>query len=255
MADAEDLRRLAHLMLAPIPGRRRRVALASAAADRAAGAADPVAALVADVLQTGGRRGLALLGHPRLAGREGAVRRELAALDPAARAAWLLANLGHRTPEEISEILRSAGVFDPETSLSLADRSPLDPATVRAMSIPERPRPLNRRRLVIAAIAAAALGVTAPMIAMAAGSGSHPREGGLSRPLHDGGPPAATPSGAAQPGAAQPGVAPHSVVYDLAQLLVRLDDRLRRNQDPPAARQKLQALRDAVAARLAELTR
>jgi hypothetical protein len=172
--DAESLRRLAYLMLAPSLGRRRRAGLATAAAAAAADAAEPTTALVAEVLHTAGTRtGLAVFGQRSRGGpRAAEAARGLGALYPAARVAYVLARLEQCNAEQTAEILRSAGVADPETAIVLAEQAPLDPAGVRLIEIPGRGAGVSR--LVVGGVAAAVLGIAAPVIAVTTGGGSHP---------------------------------------------------------------------------------
>jgi hypothetical protein len=241
--DAERLRRLAWLMLAPSLGSHRRLRSATAAANAAAGAADPMQTLVAQVLRAaGGRTGW--IGNGR--GNEAA--RELAALPPAARIAYVLVHGEGLTGDRTAQILRSAGVADPDTAIALADKSGLAPEALANMQLPPDRRPATRRVIITAAVAAV-LGIAAPVIAVTTGGSSgsdRPADTSNSHPLDTSGrgaPARSTP----------PSATPASVWYELTQLLERLDARLATDHDP-ADRKRLETLRDAVAARLAKLS-
>jgi hypothetical protein len=238
MADAEHLRRLGYLMLAPSLGRRRRLDLANAAATAAREAPDPVARLVTNVLHaTAGRTGMALFA------RGDGVDRELGALPPAARIAFVLERVQGLTAEQASGVLRAAGVNDPETAIALAGKSPLDPALLTGIQVPVAGGRPSRR--IAAAAAAVAVGVVVPVVAHNTGGHDHATDTGVSRPLGGASP---TPAPAVR-AAASPGMA-----GELRALLAKIDQRLKGDTDA-ADRKKLQSMRDAVAARLAELSR
>ncbi|HEX3614412.1 MAG TPA: hypothetical protein VHU88_22185 [Sporichthyaceae bacterium] len=235
MADADHLRRLAYLMLAPSLGRRRRFDLASAAAETAVNAADQVAALVREVLRaSAGRTGLVLLER-------GEANRELAALPPAARISYVLEHAEGLSTETVGKVLRRAEVTDPETALALAAKSPLDPAVLERVQIPQHAGP---RAAVVAAsvVIAIAAGVAVPLVAV----GGHDKatDTGVSRPL----PPVTAPAPAPPP------PADPRTTAQLGSLLGKIDQRLLGDTDA-ADRKRLEALRDAVAAKLAQLSR
>ncbi|HWE14416.1 MAG TPA: hypothetical protein VG365_12925, partial [Solirubrobacteraceae bacterium] len=159
MADADHLRRLAYLMLAPSLGRSRRADLANVAAASAREAADPVTVLVRHVLHaTAGRTGLAVFA------RAGQTDRELGALPPAARIAHVLQAVEHLTAEQAASVLRACGVGDPETAIALAAKSPLKAADLAGVQVPARATGPSRR--IAAAAAAVAVGVIVPVVAL-----------------------------------------------------------------------------------------
>jgi hypothetical protein len=232
------MHRLAYLMLAPSLGRRRRAKLADQAVHRAATAPDPLAALVTEVLHNGGRTGMTLLvSAPHPSRQVGDVDRELGALMPAARVACVLRRVAEVDPERTKELLRAAGVGDPETALLAGEHGAPDPAALLAVAIPT-PRPA-RARLVMAGVAVAVLGVAAPVIAVSVSGGDH-----SGRPISD------RPVSDQHPAAVAPTPDPtNSVTYQLDQLLTRLNERLKQTPDDS----KLRTLRDAVKAQLRAL--
>jgi hypothetical protein len=258
MADAERLRRLAYLMLAPGLGRRRRVTLATAAAERAEQAADPIAALVAEVLHTaGGRVGLAAFGHGLRRNAAGAeATRELAGLYPAARVAYVLAHLARRSAAHTADILRAAGVADPETAVEVAEKAQINAADLARIEVPDTAGPAVSR-LVVGGVVAGALAIAAPVIAVTTHGGSHPTDtahpvdSSLARPLDKSlVPPAGKPHSPAKP----PATATPDTAHQLKALLAQLDRKLATDHDK-AHRDVLVALRAAVAERLAKLPR
>lgn len=131
-ADARvRLQHLAYAILSPALGRRRRTLIADVAVDRAfsaaralPGASYPVLRerVVRGTLATGRRRAVLAIranGRPRPAV---AVEPELAGLPPAARAAYALRHLEGLDRSETHAVLASAGVGDPATATSLAER-------------------------------------------------------------------------------------------------------------------------------------
>jgi hypothetical protein len=241
MADADHLRRLAYLMLAPSLGRRRRLDLASDAAGAAREAGDPVARLVTHVLHaTAGRTGMVLFA------RSDGVDRELGALPPAARIAYVLEHVQGLTAQQASDVLRAAGVTDPETAIALAGKSPLEPVLLAGIQVRDPSRGRGSRRIAAAA-AVVATGVVVPVVALNSGGHDHATDTGVSRPL--GGSPAPTTPAAPAAAAASPNMA-----AELRTLLTKIDSRLKSSVDP-TDRKKLQQLREAVAARLAQLPR
>jgi hypothetical protein len=228
------MHRLAYLMLAPTLGRRRRIKLADQAVHRAATAADPLAALVIEVLHNGGRTGMTLLvSVPHPSPQTGEVDRELGALMPAARVASVLQRVAEVDAVRTKELLRGAGVSDPETALLSVENGAPDAAALLAVPVPTA-RPA-RARLVAAGVAVVVLGVAAPVIAVGVGGGDHGGQPISDRPVSDQHP-AVSPT----PGPTD------SVVFQLSALLARLDDRLKQSPDDA----KLKALRDAVKAQL-----
>jgi hypothetical protein len=230
------MHRLAYLMLAPTLGRRRRAKLADQAVHRAATAADPLAALVTEVLHNGGRTGMTLLVSAPTAGKQATgTDRELGALMPAARVACVLQRVAGVDAARTKELLRSAGVADPDTALLSVEHGAPDAAALLAVAVPAA-RPA-RARLVAAGVAVVVLGVAAPVIAVGV-SGDHDGRPISDRPVSDQHP-AATPSPAPT----------DSVVFQLGQLLTRLNERAKQTPDDA----KLLALRDAVKAQLKAL--
>ncbi|HEY3603484.1 MAG TPA: hypothetical protein VGL04_02340 [Sporichthyaceae bacterium] len=234
--DSNHMHRLAYLMLAPTLGRRRRTKLAEAAVHRAATAADPLAALVTEVLHNGGGTGMTLLvTKPNPSRAAGDLDRELGALMPAARVACVLQRVADVDAERTKELLRGAGVADPETALLSVENGAPDTAALLAVAIPTVGP--TRGRWVAAGVAAVVLGVAAPVIAVGVG-GNH--TGPISdRPVSDQHAATATPSPAPTDG----------VVFQLGQLLTRLNERVKQTPDDA----KLLALRDAVKAQLKAL--
>jgi hypothetical protein len=258
MADAERLRRLGYLMLSPGLGRRRRVVLATAAAERAEQAADPIAALVTEVLHTaGGRVGLGFFGQgPRRKAAGAQASRELAGLYPAARVAWELAHLARCSAAHTTDILRSAGVADPETAVGLAEKAQINAADVARIVVPDTAGPAVSR-LVVGGVALGALAIAAPVIAVTTHGGSHPAptshpvDTSLARPLDKGlVPPAGKPHATGK----APATAVPDTAHQLKALLAQLDRKLATDHDK-ADRDVLVALRAAVAERLAKLPR
>jgi hypothetical protein len=229
--ESNHMHRLAYLMLAPTLGRRRRAKLADQAVHRAATAADPLAALVTEVLHNGGRTGMTLLVTKSSPSRAaGDLDRELGALMPAARVACVLQRVAAVDAERTKELLRGAGVADPETALLSVENGAPDTAALLAMAIPTVGP--ARGRWVAAGVAVVVLGVAAPVIAVGVG-GDH--TGPISdRPVSDQHTATATPSPAPTDG----------VEFQLGQLLNRLNERVKQTPDDA----KLLALRDAVKA-------
>lgn len=236
--DPNHMHRLAYLMLAPTLGRRRRAKLADQAVHRAATASDPLAALVTEVLHNGGRTGMTLLINLSPSNRsDGEVDRELGALMPAARVACVLQRVAEVDAERTKELLRGAGVSDPETALLSVENGAPESAALLAVAIPTT-RPA-RARLVAAGVAAVLLGVAAPVIAVSVSGGDHDGRPIPDRPVSDQHPAAVTPKTAPA----------SSVTYQLDQLLGRLNARLKQTPDDT----KLRALRDAVKGQLTVL--
>lgn len=130
-ADARArLQRLAYTILSPSLGRRRRTLIADAAVDRAISAGDMPGATYPDLRECVVRRMLAT-GRRRtvLATRAVCRPRPGAATDPqlvwmlpAARAAYALRHMEGLDRAETHKLLAAAGVGDPATATTLADR-------------------------------------------------------------------------------------------------------------------------------------
>lgn len=247
--DPNHMHRLAYLMLAPTLGRRRRAKLADQAVHRAAAAPDPLAALVTEVLHNGGRTGMTLLVTvPRpLRPEAGDVDRELGALMPAARVACVLQRVADVDAARTAELLRAAGVTDPETALMCVENGAPDAEALRAVAVPVVGP--ARARLVVAGVAVVVLGVAAPVIAVSV-SGDHSGRQIPDRPVSDQ-QAGLIPRHQKHPASVAPTPAPtSSVAYQLGLLLNRLDERLKQTPDDSADLAKLRALREAVAAQL-----
>jgi hypothetical protein len=244
------MHRLAYLMLAPTLGRRRRAKLADQAVHRAATAADPLAALVTEVLHNGGRTGITLLvSVPRpLAAEAGDVDRELGALMPAARVACVLQRVAGVDAAHTAELLRTAGVADPDIALAAVENGAPSAEALRAVEVPIAGP--NRARLVAAGAAVVVLGVAAPVIAVSVSS-DHSGRQIPDRPVSDQRA-KVTPTKQHKHKAA-PTATPtptNPVAYQLSQLLARLNERLAITPKDSPDIDKLRALRDAVAAQL-----
>jgi hypothetical protein len=136
-ADARArLQRLAYTILSPSLGRRRRTLIAHVAVDRAfssgadingvgaPGATYPVLRerVVRRTLTTGRRRAVLANRAPGRPRPTLSAEPELARLLPAARAAYALRHLEGLDRNETHAVLASAGVGDPATATTLADR-------------------------------------------------------------------------------------------------------------------------------------
>ncbi|WP_330238512.1 hypothetical protein [Streptomyces sp. NBC_00525] len=206
--------RIGYLLLPPSPGRGRRVLAAHALAQRSLQAAHRAGAATVPLPRRPGRDeaadpgyafvrhqvlrralaarriprlppplptawGLRLLPHPGGAG-ELALERELAALGPPARAAFVLRGLDGLTDGEIRRELAAAGVSDPHAALVEADGvraghallgSPeFDPCSLQARP-PDLPR--RRRRARAACAAVAALLVCGALVGLPGGGWGH----------------------------------------------------------------------------------
>lgn len=240
-------------MLAPALGRRRRATLAQEALGAALSQASDLdgvrTALVNQVLRAGnGRTGIPGLfrvprpsrqvGHP-----VGETEHHLGALVPAARAAYLLMHLEGLSEEATRSVLRAAGVADPETALSLAKKSQLEPDLVASVQPPTPGRVAPR--LVAVGVGVAVLGIAAPVIAVTTGGGDDS--------------PSAPTSVTQEPAEAAPDAASaataESTRQQLARLLGRLEQRLTDHKGDKADKAKLQMLRDAMAAQLEQLNK
>ncbi|HEY2834128.1 MAG TPA: hypothetical protein VGJ14_16995 [Sporichthyaceae bacterium] len=248
--DPNRMHRLAYLMLAPTLGRRRRAKLAEQAVHRAAAAPDPLAALVTEVLHNGGRTGITLLvSIPRpLRPETGDVDRELGALMPAARVACVLQRVADVDAAHTAELLRAAGVTDPETALASVDNGAPDADALRAVVVPFTGT--GRARLVAAGVAVVVLGVAAPVIAVSV-TGDHSGRQIPDRPVSDQQAKVAPTQHHKHRASPAPTPTPtNPVAYQLSQLLDRLDERLANTPADSPDIDQLRALRDAVAAQL-----
>ncbi len=252
-ADSDRLRRLAFLMLAPALGRRRRAALAQEALGAALSQASELpavrTALVVQVLRAGnGRTAIPTLfrlprpsrqvGHP-----VGETEHHLGSMVPAARAAYLLTHLEKLSADETKAVLRAAGVADPETALSLAFKSPLEPSLVAEVT-PPAPRRFAPR-LAAAAVGVVVLGIAAPVIAVTTGGGD--KSPAVPTSVEQ-------PAAPVDPAAAKAAAAvADDTAQKLARLLGRLEQRLADHEGTKADKAKLKMLRDAMAAQLEQL--
>jgi hypothetical protein len=174
--DPESLlafRRLAYTVLPPSLGRRRRARLADSLARNALALGDTRmtarAHLVREVLhdtRTGGwvPAPLARLGEASTPASR-ATEKALAAMVPAARAAFALLHLENLTPAQVTALLDISGVHDPSTVVSIAERTPLDPESMRALVVPA-PTAAAPQRLVIGVSVGLVLAVAAPVVAV-----------------------------------------------------------------------------------------
>ena len=177
-----SLRRLAYTVLPPGLGRRHRARLADSLARQALtlGATHTTARahLIREVLHAG-RRGawvpsvLARLGE-RSTPASRATEKALAAMVPAARAAFALLHLEKQTPAQAVALLELAGVHDASTSVTIAERTPLDVEALRSLVVPV-PTAAASPRLVAGVAVGVVLAVAAPVIAVAAFDGSDPK--------------------------------------------------------------------------------
>lgn len=176
--DAEvllSLRRLAYTILPPGLGRRHRARLADSLARKALtlGATHTTARahLIREVLLAG-RRGswvpsvLARLGEPSTP-ESRATEKSLAAMMPAVRAAFALLHLEKQSPAQAVALLELAGVHDASTSVTIAERTPLDVEALRSLVVPA-PAGAVRPRLVAGIAVGVVVAVAAPVIAVTA---------------------------------------------------------------------------------------
>lgn len=168
------LRRLAFTMLPPSMSRRRRARLADTVArDALRGSADHEAARTAVVHAAlhAGRGGLPIPGLPTLGGAAGpmarATERALAAMVPATRAAFALLHLEYLSAAKVTAVLADAGVHDPQTAVTLAKRTPLEPSALRSLVVPV-PSAATRPQLRAAGVGVLVVAVAAPVLAAAA---------------------------------------------------------------------------------------
>jgi len=173
------MRRLAYTVLPPSMGRRRRARLADSLARQALHLGETRltarAHLIREVLHAGRNGGwipgsVAQLGD-RSTPESRATEKALGAMVPAARAAFALLHLENLTPAQACALLDVAGVHDPATVVSIAERNPLDPEAMRALVVPAPAAAVSPR--VIAGVAAGlVLLVAAPVVAVTAFDGS-----------------------------------------------------------------------------------
>jgi hypothetical protein len=154
--------------------------------------------------------------------------------------AYVLNRVEGMPVEGTTELLRAAGVSDPETAIALAAKSPLEPDVAARLEVPAHGGP--RASYVIAGAAVAlAIGVAVPVVAVSTNGHDKATDTGVSRPLSGPTTPAATPQGGNSA----------AMSHELSSLLAKIDQRLKIDGDP-ADREKLQTLRDAVAEKLAQ---
>jgi hypothetical protein len=172
------MRRLAYTVLPPTMGRRRRARLADALARQALELGETRltarAHLIREVLHAGRNGGwvpapLARLGETSTAASR-ATEKALGAMVPAARAAYALLHLENLSPAQATALLDLAGVQDAATSVSIAERNPLDPEAMRALVVPV-PTAAISPRLVGLVGAGLVLLVAAPVVAATAFDG------------------------------------------------------------------------------------
>jgi hypothetical protein len=167
------MRRLAYAALPPSLSRRRRARLADTLAHQAllqgASPATARAHLIREVLHAGRIGGwvpprLARIGESSTtAGR--AVEDALGAMVPASRAAFALLHLEGLTPAQTIAVLDLAGVPDPESAVTFAERSTLDPAALRSLVV-RVPTTAISPRVAAGAAVALVLAIAAPVIAV-----------------------------------------------------------------------------------------
>ena len=179
--DAEvllSLRRLAYTILPPGLGRRHRARLADSLARQALtlGATHTTARahLIREVLLAGRRAGwmpsvLARLGETSTP-ESRATEKALAAMMPAVRAAFALLHLEKQSPAQAVALLELAGVHDASTSVTIAERTPLDVEALRSLVVPV-PTGAVPPRLVAGVAVGLVLAVAAPVIAVTAFDG------------------------------------------------------------------------------------
>ena len=172
------LRRLAYAALPPSLSRRRRARLADSLAHQAllqgASPATSRAHLIRDVLHAGRIGGwvpthLARLGESS-SSTDRAVEDALGAMVPASRAAFALLHLEGLTPAQATAVLDLAGVPDPAAAVTFAERSPLDPATLRSLVV-RVPTTAVSPRLAAGVAAGLVLAIAAPVVAVSSFGG------------------------------------------------------------------------------------
>ncbi len=246
-ADLERLRHLAFVVLSPALGTLRRASIADdlARSNLAAEAGYEAARdhLVQQVLHTGHRprRLSALALRPAQPAGDPATQ-ALAAMMPAARAAYVLIRLEQVSPERAEAVLGEAGVRDPRSAVGLAERSELAAADVRALTVPVAAGG-SRARLVLAVAAVLVIAVAAPVIAVAASGG-----GDTPSPVSNQTPPGADPTDPTDPTDPAESVKAVQLDRDLARVLRRLDQELSRQGPDRDEITRLRTLRAAVLA-------
>lgn len=165
---------------------------------------------------------------------------------PAARAAYVLIRLEHLSADDAEAVLSAAGVPDPRTAVGLAERSDLDAADVRELTVPVAAG-ASRTRLVLGAAAVLVVAVAAPVIASAVNGGDDSPVP-VSSETSDGDPP--LPPSNDTPAGADPAqvVKAAQLERDLARILVRINEQLARQEPGSAEIVRLRTLRAAVLA-------
>ncbi len=170
------LRRLGFTALPPTIQRRRRARLADglarmALAETDGNYGDARAKVIRDVLHAGPGGGWLPAGLVRIVDGGPATSRQieqaLAGMVPAARAAFALMHLENLPGARIDGLLAKAGVSDPATAVSIAERTPLDPTGLRSMVVPVAASSVSPRLIGAVAIGLV-LAVAAPVIAVSA---------------------------------------------------------------------------------------
>ena len=173
------LRRLAFTALPPTIQRRRRARLADGLARMALAEADgdyagARAKVIRDVLHAGPGGGWLPAGLVRVVdggpAASRAIEHALAGMVPASRAAFALMHLENLPADRIAGLLTKAGVSDPTTAVSIAQRTPLDPTGLRSVVVPVATSSASPRLIGAVAIGLV-LAVAAPVIAVNAFDG------------------------------------------------------------------------------------
>lgn len=240
-ADHERLRHLAYVVLSPALGSRRRAQLADELAQGALaeerGYDSARDRLVQRALHSGHRPPRLTL--PSSGGTtSSATERALAAMMPAARAAYVLIRLEDVSSERTEALLRAAGVHDPTTAVGVAERSGLPAADVRALTVPDL-AVRSRGRLVAVGAVVLVVAVAAAVIAVTASGNNDP----------------AAPVSVETPADPAALVKAAKLDKDLARILRRLDQELARKDSDPDEIIRLRTLRKAVIAEQDRLRR
>lgn len=237
-ARLESLRRLAFAILSPALSRGRRARLADAYARQAAGDTTTHPAARAQVVRSALLTGAGRIGLAR--GGRSETDRALAAMMPAARAAFVLLHLENLPPAKVTELLTQAGIPDATTAVGLAERTPLDPTALRALVVPVAPRFGPRTVAVAAGVLVVA--VAAPVIAVSTGGGSD----------KDTPAPVSNETGSSGSGVVAPDADAIAKAVrldrDLTRILTRLDEELAHADQDKAEIKRLRTLRAAVIA-------
>ncbi|MGQ0629404.1 MAG: hypothetical protein ACT4P1_00020 [Sporichthyaceae bacterium] len=246
-AELARLRHLAFVVLSPALGTHRRATIADDLARSSlaeeAGYDRARAHLVAQVLHSGHRpRRLSGLGLGSPSTGEPATA-ALAAMMPAARAAYVLIRLEHLSAADAEAVLREAGVPDPRTAVGLAERSDLAAEDVGALTVPVAAG-VSRTRLVLAAAVVLVVAVAAPVIASVV-TGGDDIPVPVSSETSDGKTPPSSGTPATDPARA---VKAAQLERDLARILVRIEEQLDRQKPGSAEIVRLRTLRAAVLA-------